>query len=73
MTREEYVNQVGLSRVRNSYTPEQLVGTTFEGVHSQGVGISGGPVPVSTPEDVAALPSGTRYIDTLTGIVTTKP
>jgi hypothetical protein len=75
MTREEYINQVGLDRVRNSYTPEQLVGTTFEGIHGQGGARVGTTVPtrISTRAEFDALPSGATYLDTQTGLIGVKP
>jgi hypothetical protein len=80
MTRAEFENEAGLRMVRNSYTPEQLVGTRFEGMSAP---TSGGttatatattaPVPISTQAQFDALPSGTRYVDAETGVIGVKP
>jgi hypothetical protein len=46
MTRAQFENEAGLRMVRNSYTPEQLVGTRFEGMSA---GTAGG-APAAPPQ-----------------------
>lgn len=46
MTREQFENEAGLRMVRNSYTPEQLVGTRFEGMSAP---TTAAPAPAARP------------------------
>ena len=47
MTREQYAQDAAMTIIRNSYTPAQLAGTRFEGIHGAGGGggTGGGAVP----------------------------
>ena len=79
MTREQYAQDAALTIIRNSYTPGQLTGTRFEGVHGAGGGApdvaaaSGAPVSIATQAQFDALPSGARYVDAETGTIGVKP
>jgi hypothetical protein len=42
MTREQYAQDAAMTIIRNSYTPAQLAGTRFEGIHGAGGGGTGG-------------------------------
>jgi len=46
MTRAQFENEAGLRMVRNSYTPEQLVGTRFEGMSAG----TAGAAPAAPPQ-----------------------
>jgi hypothetical protein len=79
MTREQYAQDAAMTIIRNSYTPGQLTGTRFEGIHGAGGGATapatggGAPVPITTQAQFDALPSGARYLDTETGTIGVKP
>ena len=79
MTREQYAQDAAMTIIRNSYTPGQLTGTRFEGIHGAGGGAAapatggGAPVPITTQAQFDALPSGTRYLDTEAGTIGVKP
>jgi len=74
MTRAQFENEAGLRMVRNSYTPEQLVGTRFEGMSAGTAGAApAAPTPITTQAQFDALPSGARYVDAETGVIGVKP
>jgi hypothetical protein len=79
MTREQYAQDAAMTIIRNSYTPGQLTGTRFEGIHGAGGGAAapatggGAPVPITTQAQFDALPSDARYLDTETGTIGVKP
>lgn len=65
MSREEYADQVATDLVRRSYTPDQLVGSPFEGLPAPAATTApaGGEGPTQTEEDIlqsarAALQAG---------------
>jgi hypothetical protein len=79
MTREQYAQDAAMTIIRNSYTPGQLTGTRFEGIHGAGGGApdpaagGGAPVSITTQAQFDALPSGARYVDAETGTIGVKP
>lgn len=63
MSREDYADQVAVDLIRRSYSPDQLIGSPFEGMSSPTTSPTGGEGSTQTEEDVlnsarAALSAG---------------